>query len=110
MALLDHQVPEEAKQVTVDLLQKCVGNLCVIKYWTEELITEPRFILCGMVTSMLVPANRGLEDAKITFYPGPSDPIEIPGKAIEYIYSLSMLPGTMPADMSGLMGPLPQVS
>jgi len=107
MALLDYQVPEDAKQVTVDLLQRCVGSICVVKYGAEVAVTQtqPCTIICGMVAGMIVPWDKELGGSKITIYPSMTDPVEIPGNAIEYIYSLSMLPGAMRLDVPDLMAP-----
>jgi hypothetical protein len=100
MALLDHQVPEEARQVSTDLLQKCVGSICVVKYRDKELDV----IVCGMVTSIVLPGG-GLESTKIRLYQGAIEFEEIAGDAIEYIYSLSMLPGTPFPSEPDLMAP-----
>jgi len=102
MALLDHQVPEEAKRVTTNLLQKCVGSMCVVKYKDNEQLDV---IVCGMVTSIVLPDGIQLESTKIRLYQGATEFEEIVGDAIEYIYSLSMLPGTYFPSAPDLMAP-----
>jgi len=104
MALLDHQVPEEARQVTVDLLQKCVGNMCVVKYSNGADSRE--IIVCGMVTSVVFPEDRNLASSEIKLYQGASDFDTISGDKIAYIYSLSMLHGAIPPDGPDLLGSL----
>ena len=104
MALLDHQVPEEAKYVQVDLLKKCVGRMCVVKYSNGEDSRE--IIVCGMVTSLVFPEDRKLESSEIKLYQGASDFDTISGDEIAYIYSLSMLHGAIPPDGPDLLGPL----
>ena len=105
MALLDHQVPKEAKAVTAELLQLCVGDVCVVKYMKKTAAGVLFNVTCGMVTSMSVPENKLLAAAKITLYQGASDADKIAGDEIEYIYSLSMLPDGAAADMQRLVDP-----
>lgn len=104
MALLDHQVPEEAKQVTADLLQRCLGSMCVVKYPNGA--DKRNVVSCGMVSSMVFPDDRELKSSNIKLYTSATTFDEIAGDSIEYIYSLSMLPGIMPPDMAGLIGPM----
>lgn len=104
MALLDHQVPEEAKQVTVDLLQKCIGNMCVVKYSNGA--DSRNLVVCGMVTSVVFSEERDLSASEIKLYQGATDFDTISGDDIAYIYSLSMLRGSIPPDAQDLMGPL----
>lgn len=102
MALLDHQVPKEAKQVNVDLLQKCIGNMCVVKYSNGA---DGRIIVaCGMVASLVFPEDREVKSSSIKFYTGATTYDDVAGDLIEYIYTLSMLPGAIPPDMGDLMG------
>lgn len=102
MALLDHQVPDEAKQVTVELLQKCVGNMCVVKYSNGADLRN--VVACGMVTSVVFPDDREIKSSSIKFFAGATDSEDITGDEIEYIYTLSMLPGAIPPDMQDLVG------
>jgi len=104
MALLDYQVPEEARQVTASLLQQCVGSICVVKYRAMLHNKQRDVIVCGMVTSIVLP-DGGVASAKIRLCQGATDFDEIAGDVIEYIYSLSMLPGAMRLDMPDLMAP-----
>lgn len=104
MALLDHQVPDEAKQVTVDLLQKCIGNMCVVKRSNGADLRNS--VTCGMVTSVVFPEDRSLSSSEIKLYQGATDFDTISGDDIVYIYALSMLRGFISSDVPDLMGPL----
>lgn len=105
MALLDHEVPKEAREVTVELLQRCVGDVCVVKYMKKSEPEAHFNVTCGMVTSVAVPESKLLAAAEITLYQGASDADKIYGSEIDYIYSLSMLPGGPVADMRTLVDP-----
>lgn len=102
MALLDHQVPGEAKQVTVDLLQKCVGNMCVVKYSNGA--DGRKIVACGMVASLVFFEDREVKSSSIKLYTGATTYDDVAGKLIKYIYTLSMLPGALPPDVGDLMG------
>ncbi len=102
MALLDHQVPEEARTITVDLLQKCVGNMCVVKYSNGA--DSRSIVACGMVVSVVFPENRDSVSSEIKIYQGANDFDTIAGPDINYIYSFSMLQGVATPDISNLSG------
>lgn len=102
MALLDHQVPEDAKTLTAELLQMCVGDVCVVKYRSKE--PGMGIIACGMVAKAVIPNDKSVASAEITLSTGFGGSEEISCDLIEYIYSFSMLPGPI-ADMENLVDP-----
>lgn len=106
MALLDHQVPEDAKELTAELLQMCVGDVCVVKYRSKESgMGSFVIIACGMVAKAVIPNDKSVSSAKIILATGFGSSEEISGGFIEYIYSLSMLPGGPVADIQNLVDP-----
>ena len=106
MALLDHQVPEDAKTLTAELLQTCVGDVCVVKYRSEEPGMGIFVIIaCGMVAKAVIPKDKSVGSAKITISTGFGNSEEISCDLVEYIYYFSMLPGGPVADMQSLVDP-----
>lgn len=104
MALSDHQVPDEVKNVTLELLQKCVGSICVVKFFRGSLLVTA----CGMMTELVTPenlTNKDLSEAHIVLFTGLEYHESIQASKIKYIYAPSMVPGVV-ADLPDIIGPL----
>lgn len=103
MALLDHQVPADVKNVTSDLLQRCVGSVCVVKFVRDSLLVTAY----GMVTELTVPENEGedLYKSHIVLFTGLEHNEVIQASDVKYIYAPGMVPGMM-SDLGDMMGPI----
>jgi len=112
MALLDDRVPDGSDNITLELLQRCTGHYCVVKYSPTE-DPEARVIVVGLCNTLYIgsaladdadPAyDARLPNTKITVLKG-FEEVPIKSIDIEYMYAVDLPVGPNPDLIAELIG------
>ena len=117
MALLDQEIPAGSDVVTLELLQRCIGHYCIVKYDPKECETPPeaeeareselceRVTAVGLVSSLHVVSAVGGKSVseEITLLRGLTE-FDIEGSDIEYIYAIDLPLAADPDLVADLLG------
>lgn len=110
MALLDQEIPSGSDNITSELLYRCIGHYCVVKYdpRTRELQSELQeyVIAIGLVTRLHVVSgadSEGVSNAEITLLRGLTE-FPIKGSDIVYIYAVDLPLAANPDLVADLLG------
>jgi len=102
MAYLDHEVPDEAKNITLELLQRCTGHYCVAKYALEDAATgelsDTKKISVGLICALCITSptdDKGTFRASVTILQG-LEAVPIESVQLEYLYAVDLLPPPEP--------------